>query len=35
MLVLEYGIGMHQWLVGWCDEIEERLIAEREPVARS
>jgi len=25
-LALEYGIGLHEWIVGWCLEIEERLI---------
>jgi DNA-binding PadR family transcriptional regulator len=27
-LVLEYGIGHHEWIVAWCDEIERRLAAE-------
>jgi DNA-binding PadR family transcriptional regulator len=27
-LVLEYGIGHHEWIVAWCDEIERRLTAE-------
>jgi DNA-binding PadR family transcriptional regulator len=32
-LVLEYGIGHHEWIVAWCDEIERRLTADLE-VAR-
>jgi DNA-binding PadR family transcriptional regulator len=24
-LVLEYGIGMHEWIVGWCRDVESRL----------
>lgn len=27
-LVLEYGIGHHEWIVAWCDEIERRLTAD-------
>ena len=26
-LVLEYGIGMHEWIVNWCDDVERRLLA--------
>jgi DNA-binding PadR family transcriptional regulator len=24
-LVLEYGIGMNEWAIGWCDEVERAL----------
>jgi DNA-binding PadR family transcriptional regulator len=24
-LVLEYGIGHHEWIVAWCDDVERRL----------
>ena len=26
-LVLDYGIGIHEWAVKWCDEMERRLQA--------
>jgi PadR family transcriptional regulator AphA len=26
-LVLDYGIGHHEWIVAWCDELERRLTA--------
>jgi PadR family transcriptional regulator AphA len=29
-LVLEYGIGHHEWIVAWCDVIERRLTARLE-----
>jgi len=33
-LALEYGIGLHEWIVGWCLEIEERLSRQLEVTAR-
>lgn len=35
VLVLEYGIAMHRWLIGWCDDVERRKLVEREPAGRS
>ena len=26
-LTLRFGIGFHEWIVGWCDEMEEELSA--------
>jgi PadR family transcriptional regulator AphA len=26
-MVLDYGIGNHEWIVAWCDEMERRLTA--------
>jgi DNA-binding PadR family transcriptional regulator len=28
-LVLDYGIGHHEWIVAWCDELERRLTKDR------
>ena len=28
LVVLEYGIGLHQWMVDWCEELERRLARE-------
>jgi PadR family transcriptional regulator AphA len=29
-LVLDYGIGFHQWIVDWCTQTEQRLTSEHE-----
>ncbi len=29
-MTLELGLGTTQWLIGWCDETERRMISERE-----
>ena len=28
-VVLDYGLGMHQWMVEWCSELEKRLSSPR------
>ena len=28
LVVLEYGIGLHRWMVDWCEELERRLVRE-------
>ncbi len=30
-LALEYGIGMHEWIVRWCDDVERRLLERSGP----
>lgn len=27
-LVLDYGLGLHEWAIAWCDEAERRLLEE-------
>jgi hypothetical protein len=31
-IVLDYGIGSHEWVVAWCDATERRLTAAHENV---
>ena len=33
-VVLDYGLGMHEWVVEWCSELERRLTSDRKEAAR-